>query len=189
MKKTNPFKLYFCLIGGFFFALAFIVSVLINIIWSVNSQRYHTYNTVDQFKESEITPFYDMYDAYEYIFNDKQILMSEKQQYIIDLVYTGSYDMKDVGPSQVNARYHIQYNETNYGVKHYEYFKPVHAGTLYITKSLDNPKGIEFCYIHDESSLMYYTVYLTILNIDNFDIQDYANKIEDYVLLTEKHNK
>ena len=103
--------------------------------------------------------------------------------------YTGSYDMKDVGPSQVNARYHIQYNETNYGVEHYEYFKPVHAGTLYITKSLDNPKGIEFCYIHDESSLMYYTVYLTILNIDSFDIQDYANKIEDYVLLTEKHNK
>jgi hypothetical protein len=71
MKKINPFKLYACLIGGFFLSLALIVSIMINIIWQVNKLDYHTYSSIDAFKESELTPFYDMYDAYEYIFNNK----------------------------------------------------------------------------------------------------------------------
>jgi hypothetical protein len=121
MKKINPFKLYACLIVGFFLSLALIVSIMINIIWQVNSLDYHTYSSVDAFKESELTPFYNMYDAYEYIFNDKEILMSDKQHYIIDHHYPNEYFMKDVGSAKVNARYSIQFRFPDGALNYYEH--------------------------------------------------------------------
>ncbi len=187
MKKINPFKLFACLIGGFFLSLALIVSIMINIIWQVNSLDYHTYTSVDAFKESELTPFYNMYDAYEYIFNDKEILMSDKQHYIIDYHYPNEYFMKDVGSAKVNARYAIQFRSPDGALNYYEHNEPFYMGHLYISRSYDYPNGIEFAYVH-ESKPLYYTVWLTIIN-DDINIYDYIDKIKDYVLLTEKYNK
>ena len=187
MKKTNPFKFYFLMIGGFFFILSLIIAITISVVWYVNGQKYHTYNSVNDYKESEITPFYDMYDAYEYIFNDKEILMSKKQRYIIEHDYDAFYTMKDVGKAQVNATYLIYYETLSPVALTYDYAEHVHAGMLYIAKSIDTPKGIQFTYVPTGRN-MYYTVRLTILN-EEIDIKNYIDKIKDYILLTEKYNK
>ena len=187
MKKINPFKLYACLIGGFIFTILLIVSIIINVVWQVNKLDYQTYNSINAFKESEVTPFYDMYDAYEYIIHNKEVLMSDKQFYIIDHHYPNEYYMQDLGSTQLNAKYMICYESLHQSPIYYEHDEPVHNGHLYVRITHNQPNGIEFSYV-DKSKALYYIVSLTITNIDDISIDDYIDKIKDYITLSEQYN-
>ena len=187
MKKINPFKLYACLIGGFLFSILLIVSIIINVVWYSQKQYHRTYNSIDAFKESEVTPFYDMYDAYEYIINDKEILMSDKQLYIIERYYPIQYNMQDVGTTQLNAKYTISYESLEQSPIYYEHDEPIFNGHLYIAATHDYPDGIEFSYV-DKNKPLYYVVNLTITNKGDISIDDYIDKVKDYILLTETYN-
>ncbi len=194
MKKTNPFKLYALLIGGFIFLALLIPSIVINIVWQSQKQDYHTYNSVSAYQEHLNVPsydihsgFYDMYDAYEFIINDKEILMSDKQLYIINQHYQTQYEIEDYGKTQLNAKYTIYLESLDQSPIHYEHDEAVYAGHLYVRKT-DFPHGIEFAYV-DSNRPIAYSVTLTITEKDDININEYIDKIKDYIILTEKHNK
>ena len=186
MKKINPFKLYATLFGVLIFVVSLGFAIAIHTINYVNSDPNKITYSVDTFKLVSNTPFYDMYDAYEYIMNDKLILMSEKQIYEIEK-YKKHYYMKDIGTTQVNAIYNVDYEKLEVSPSSYEHHEKIYNGNLYIKKSLDYPKGIEFTFICENKDLSY-TVYLTILDIDNIGLDSYINKIKNYIILVENHN-
>lgn len=186
MIKKTKFKNILLYIGGIIFIVSLGFTIAIHTINYVNTDPYKTTYSVNKFKLTSDIPFYDMYDAYEYIINDKLILMSEKQIYEIEK-YKTHYHIKDTGDKQVNALYTIEYEKKQLSDVSYDYHKSAHNGNLYIRKTLDYPAGIEFTFVCDNKDLSY-TVYLTILDIENIKLEQYINKIRNYIDLVQNHN-
>ena len=190
MKKTNPFKFYSIIVGSFIFFLILVIAIIGSIVNYNNSKEPPTYSSIRELRNHVDLPYYDMYDIYEYLNNDKNILLSEKQDYqIVYFENAKTVSIIDYGiPAKINAMYGIQYKKTGYIEKEsYTYYHDNDNSELYIKFYDDEPKNINLLWVSHYRDWSYDI--LVKLDNDISDRDSFINKIIDYVNMVQKLNK
>ena len=173
-KTNNAFKLFL----GFILFICITVGLLIY----ANNQNYVSieYKNATEFMQNKNNiPYYEMYDAHAYIVEGKKKLISQS-----DMSFSHQYTRND--------KYHIENNENETRLCSYNIIYSLFPMTFHNTDILHHKFAHGEVIIGEEldthnilinytSHKVSYFINLNTINIGDYDLIDYHQKIIDYV--------
>ena len=183
MKK--PLKNLMVLLLG----LIIFVCIVVGCLLYANGRSFEAvhYKNAREFKEKSTIPYYEIYDAYSYILQNKKELLSQTN--LLEIGHykrdTNWYWIHQPNVDNQICYYHITYAKNGVSA--------ANDNNIYITidnKEVSIEKDINFpgILINFSSDKVSYSIHINIENINEIEIKDYQQSIINYIQDVESLN-